>query len=87
VLQVNTRQAHLGRDQHSLTRCPEAQMRRFPLPIAFALILVAGCDAASPLDPSAAAPFSISASVPNDSTPAASPAEAADGGILIGSGT
>jgi hypothetical protein len=62
-------------------------MRRFPLPIAITLILVAGCDAASPLDPPAAAPSGISASVQNDSTPAPSPAEAANGGIMIGSGT
>jgi len=62
-------------------------MRRFALPIPLIALLVAGCDADGPLDPPAAAPPAISASVQNDSTPEPSPAEASNGGIMIGSGT
>jgi hypothetical protein len=76
----------LGAPNNPLTLCPEAQMRRFPIPLAVTLLLVAGCKS-GPLDPPAAEPSGSSASVENDSTPAASPTEAADGGIMIGSGT
>jgi hypothetical protein len=66
-------------------------MRRFALPIVFSLTLVAACNAAGPLDPPATAPSRIHTSVQNDSTPSAgnsvAPTEAANGGILIGSGT
>jgi hypothetical protein len=62
-------------------------MRRCPIPTAIALLLVAGCDTPGPLDPPAATPPSISASVQSDSTPATLPAETAEGGIMMGSGT
>ncbi|HEY0020033.1 MAG TPA: hypothetical protein VGC13_27275 [Longimicrobium sp.] len=60
-------------------------MRRLTIPIALALILLAGCDTANPVDPPAAAPSGISTSLQNDSTPPIQ--SAAEGGILIGSGT
>ena len=62
-------------------------MRRSAFPIALALILVAGCDTAGPLDPPAATPSGASTSIQNDSTPQLSPTEAGDGGIMMGSGT
>jgi predicted small lipoprotein YifL len=66
-------------------------MRRRPIPTAISLLLVAGCDTPGPLDPPPAAPVSISATTQNESTPPSrspdSPAEVAEGGILIGSGT
>lgn len=51
-------------------------MRRFVLPIAFSLILIAACQTAGPLDPSPAMTAVGSTSV-----------ESPDDGILIGSGT
>lgn len=66
-------------------------MRRFVFLITVATLSAAACNAAGPLESSAAQGTGISASVQNDSTPVPeevqTPAEGTAGGIGIGSGT
>jgi hypothetical protein len=68
----------------------EARMRRFTILLALPVILVAACDE-SPVDPPAAVPAALSASVQQDSVPPASEPDSStmttSGGILIGSGS
>ena len=62
-------------------------MRRSVFLIAAVASAVAGCGDSSPVDPSAI-PSGSSTEVRNDTTPSpAVPPAAAEGGILIGSGT
>jgi hypothetical protein len=90
VLQVDRAKPNFAHPS-PFTFSPEAQMRRFAFLIAVPALLLAGCNTAGPLDPSSAAQSGISAEVRTDSTastgPAVTSAEAARGGIMIGSGT
>ena len=66
-------------------------MRRFVFLIAISVFATAACNAAGPLESSAARDIGISASVQNDSTPVSEESqtsgEGTSGGIMIGSGT
>jgi hypothetical protein len=86
VLQVDGREPNVE-DPKPFTLTLEALMRRLAFLITVPALLVAGCNMATPTDPVPAAHAGLSAGAGNDSTPAATSAEAASGGIMIGSGT
>jgi hypothetical protein len=62
-------------------------MPRLAVLIVAPAVLVVACETAGPVEPSQVAPTSVSAQVRNDNTAPVAPADAASGGIMIGSGT